>query len=79
MYYCFRFLLLAGASPSDLIPKFAEIGNLEMIQLCTEFGANLNAQDENVFEFLCTNDFTSFQKTFSYFRLGFQIGAKFGT
>merc|ERR1719225_1524543 len=43
-----RLLLLAGASPSDLIPKFAEIGNLEMIQLCAEFGANLNAQDAQV-------------------------------
>ena len=40
--------MLAGASPSDLIPKFAEIGNLEMIQLCAEFGANLNAQDAQV-------------------------------
>ena len=39
---------MAGASPCDLIPKFASNGNLEMIQLCTEFGANLNTSDPQV-------------------------------
>ena len=46
-----RLLLLAGASPEGLVKeghllhKFAIDGNLEMIQLLAEFGANLNASD----------------------------------
>ena len=41
-----RLLLLAGASPDGLLlHKFAIDGNLEMIQLLSEFGANLNASD----------------------------------
>lgn len=40
-----RLLLLSGASPEGLIHKFAQHGNLEMIQLLVEFGANLNSSD----------------------------------
>jgi ankyrin repeat protein len=50
-----RLLLLAGASPDglssnhqegqNLIHRFAANGNMEMIQLLAEFGANLSCPD----------------------------------